>query len=108
MTTNSLATVSSRIAYKIDSVCHTLLTIAYPKYLLELLTVYTPARPLRSFSDENILNVATTRSSHMVSEHLHTRDPAIGTESLVKVEGSRHDYLWEKAEDIPLPSTGLR
>ena len=25
----------------------------------------------------------------MVSEHLHTRDPAIGTESLVKFQGSR-------------------
>ena len=37
---------ASRIAYKIDSICHTSLTAAYPKYLLELLTVYTPARPL--------------------------------------------------------------
>jgi hypothetical protein len=54
--------ISSRIAYKIDSICHTSLTTAYPKYLSELLTVYTPARPLRSSSDPNILNVATTRT----------------------------------------------
>ena len=53
--------ISSRIAYKIDSICHTSLTIAYPKYLSELLTVYTPVRPLRSSSDPNVLNVATTR-----------------------------------------------
>ena len=38
----------SRIAYKIDSICHTSFTTAYPKYLSELLTVYTPARTLRS------------------------------------------------------------
>ena len=54
--------ISSRIAYKIDSVCHTSLTTAYPKYLLELSTVSTPARPLCSSSDPNILNVATTRT----------------------------------------------
>ena len=54
--------ISSRIAYKIDSICHTSLITAYPKYLIELLTVYTPARPLHSSSDPNILNVATTRT----------------------------------------------
>ena len=54
--------ITSRIAYKIDSICHTSLTTAYPKYLSELLTVYTPARSLRSSSDPNILNVATTRT----------------------------------------------
>ena len=54
--------IPSRIDYKIDSICHTSLTTAYQKYLLELLTVYTPARPFRSLSDLNILNVATTRT----------------------------------------------
>ena len=39
--------IPNRIAYKIDSLCHTALTTAYPKYLSELLNVYTPARPLR-------------------------------------------------------------
>ena len=34
--------IPSRIAYKIDSLCHTALTTAYPKYLSELLKcVYT-------------------------------------------------------------------
>ena len=33
--------ISSRIADKIDSICHTSLTTAYPKYLSELSTVYT-------------------------------------------------------------------
>ena len=55
--------ISSRIAYNIDSICQTSLTTAYPKYLFELLTVYTPARPLRLSSDLNILNVATTRTN---------------------------------------------
>ena len=52
----------SRIAYKIDSLCHTALTSAYPKYLSELLNVYTPARPLRSSLDPNILNIAAART----------------------------------------------
>ena len=55
-------TISSGIAYKIDSICHTLLTTAYPKFLSELLTVYTPARPLRSSSDPNIPKISTTRT----------------------------------------------
>ena len=50
--------IPSRIAYKIDSLCHTALTTAYPKYLSQLLNVYTPARPLRSSLDPNILNIA--------------------------------------------------
>ena len=53
--------ILSRIAYKIDSLCHTALTTAYPKYLSELLSVYTPARPLRSSLDPNILNLAAAR-----------------------------------------------
>ena len=56
--------ISSGIAYKIDSICHTSLSIAYPKYFLELLTVYPPARPLHSSSDLNILNVATRTKSY--------------------------------------------
>jgi hypothetical protein len=54
--------ILSRIVYKIDSLCHTALTTAYPKYLPELLNVYTPARPLRSSSDPNMLTIATART----------------------------------------------
>ena len=54
--------ISSGMAYKIDSLCHTALTTAYPKYLSELLNVYTPARPLRLSSDPNILNIAAART----------------------------------------------
>ena len=54
--------IPSRIVYKIDSLCHTALTTAYPKYLSELLNVYMPARPLHSSSDPNILSIATART----------------------------------------------
>ena len=54
--------VPNRIGYKIDSLCHTALTTAYPKYLSELLNVYTPARPLGSSLNQNILNIATART----------------------------------------------
>ena len=54
--------IPSRIAYKIDSLCHTALTTAYPKYLSELLNVYTPARPQSLSSDPNILKIAAERT----------------------------------------------
>ena len=54
--------ISSRIVYKIGSMCHTALTTAYPKYLSELLNVYIPARPLRSSSDLNMLTIGTART----------------------------------------------
>ena len=54
--------IPSRIAYKIGSLCHTALTTAYPKYLSELLNVYTPERPLRSSSDPNIHSIAAART----------------------------------------------
>ena len=78
--------IPSRIAYKIDSLCHTVLTTAYPKYLSDLLNVYTPARPLRSSLDPNILNIAAARTIHMDSEHFPTRDPSTGTGSLAALE----------------------
>ena len=49
--------IPSRIA-----LCHTVFTTPYPKYLSELLNVYTPARPLRSSLDPNILNIAAART----------------------------------------------
>ena len=52
--------IPSRIVYKIDSLCHTVLTTAYPKHLSELLNVYTPAKPLCSSLEPNILNIAAT------------------------------------------------
>ena len=57
--------IPSRIAYKIDSplrLCHTVSTMAYPKYLSELLNMYTPARPLCSSLDPNILNITAART----------------------------------------------
>ena len=82
--------IPSKIACKIDSLCHTALTTAYPKYLSELLNVYTPARPLRSSLDPNILKIATARQSHMDSDHLCTKDPSTGTGFLAALE------LWKK------------
>ena len=54
--------IPSRIAYKIDSLCHTALTTACPKYLSELLNVYISGRLLRSSFDPNILNIAAART----------------------------------------------
>ena len=42
--------------------CPLLLLLLYPKYLSELLNVYTSAWPLRSSSDPNMLTIATART----------------------------------------------
>ena len=43
--------VQKRIKHKVCSICYTTLTGASPKYMLELVNVYTPSRYLRSSSD---------------------------------------------------------
>ena len=67
--------IPSRIAYKIDALCHTALNTAYPKYLSELLNVYTPARPLRSSLDPNILNIAAARTMSCGQRAFAYREP---------------------------------
>ena len=62
--------ISSRNAYKIDSICHTSLTTAYPKYLSELLTIYTPARPLRSSSDPDHPHCSYNKDQVIRSENI--------------------------------------
>ena len=81
--------VSSRIAYKIDYICHTSLTTAYPKYLSEHLTVYTPADHCVYHQTWTSSTLLQQGPSHTVIEHSHTRHPAIGTESLVNFVGLR-------------------
>ena len=82
--------IPSGIAYKTDSLCHTALTTAYPKYLSELLNVYTPARPLRHHWIQISSTLQQQGQSHMDSEHLPTKDPSTGTGSLAALE------LWKK------------
>ena len=58
--------VSSRIAYKIVSICHISLTIAYQNYLSELFIVYTLAdhciqHPLRSYNKDQVMWSANIR-----------------------------------------------
>jgi len=61
-TTSHWLPIPSRTAYKIDSLCYTVMTTAYPKYLSDVLNVYTPSRLLRSSLDLNILNIATAKT----------------------------------------------
>ena len=61
--------IPSRIAYKIDSLCHTALTTAYPNLLSELLNVYT----------------GTTTALIIGSkypQHCHSKDKVIWTASI--------------------------
>ena len=82
--------IPDRIAYKIDSLCHTALTTAYRKYLSELLNVYTLARPLRSSLDPNILNIATARTKSYGQQAFAYQDPSTGIEFVAALE------LWKK------------
>ena len=82
--------IPSRNAYKIDSLCHTVLTTAYPKYLSQLLNVYTPQDHCAHHWIQISSTLLPQEQSHMDSEHFPTRDPSTGTGSLAALE------LWKK------------
>ena len=78
--------IPSRIGYKIDSMCHTALTTAYPKYLSELLNVYTSEDHCVHRRIQISITWPQQGPSRMDSEHLRTRDPSTGTGSLAALE----------------------
>jgi hypothetical protein len=49
--------VEQRIKYKLCTLCFKVISGDCPKYLSELLTVYTPSRSLRSSADTRLLKV---------------------------------------------------
>ena len=53
--------VQKRIKHKVCSICYTTLTGASPKYMSELINVYTPSRCLRSSSDSRTLTIPCVR-----------------------------------------------
>ena len=67
--------IPSRIGYKMEFLCYTAWTTAYPKYLSELLNVYTPARPLRSSLDPNILNIVAARTKSYGKQAFAYQEP---------------------------------
>ena len=54
--------VQKRIKHKVCSICYTTLTGASPKYMSELVNVYTPSRCLRSSSDSRTLTISCVRT----------------------------------------------
>ena len=82
--------IPSRIAYKTDSLCHTAMITAYPKYLSELLCVYTSKTTALVIGSKYPQHCRSKDKSHMDSEHLPTSDPSTGTGSLAALE------LWKK------------
>ena len=54
--------VKKRIKHKVCSICYTTLAGASPKYMWELVNVYTPSRCLRSSSDSRTLTVPCVRT----------------------------------------------
>jgi hypothetical protein len=55
--------VTSRVQYKVLSICHTCLSSSTgPVYLSELLHLYTPSRQLRSSADTKLLRIPTVRT----------------------------------------------
>ena len=54
--------ISSRIQYKILSICYNCLNATAPDYLTDLLTVYNPAHQLHPSSDTSILSFPAVRT----------------------------------------------
>ena len=68
--------------------------------------MYTPARPLHSSADPNILNVATTRTKPCGQRTFTYQGPS--NWNTVCGEVRRIGDMFAEAEDIPLPSVELR
>ena len=54
--------VPARIDYKLASLCHSFFSDLSPRYLADLLSVYTPSRNLRSIADTRLLRVPRVRT----------------------------------------------
>ena len=54
--------IHARIEYKLSVICHNFFFNSSPSYLSDLLSVYTPARQLRSSSDHYTLSVPKVRT----------------------------------------------
>ena len=55
--------VSERIHYKISTIVYNTVYTTLPRYLYDLLSLYTPARPLRSAADTSALCVPSVRTA---------------------------------------------
>ena len=53
--------MQARIEYKLSVLCHNFLSDSCPVYFTELLSVYSPARKLRSSADTRILFLPDTK-----------------------------------------------
>ena len=101
--------IPSKIAYKIDSLCYTALTIAYPKYLSELLNVCIYRHDYCSHRRIQIsLALLQQGPSHMDSEHLRTRDPSTGTGSLAALDCGRKGYIQKTSKDNIISTECIR
>ena len=68
--------VQKRIKHKVCSNCYTTLTGASPKYMSELVNVYTPSRCLRSSSDSHTLTIPCVRTKTCGQRSIAYQGPA--------------------------------
>ena len=72
--------VQKRIKHKVCSICYTTLTGASPKYMSELVNVYTPSRCLRSSSDSRTLTIPYVRTKTCGQRSFAYHEPATWNE----------------------------
>ena len=72
--------VQKRIKNKVCSICYTTLTGASPKYMSELVNVYTPSRCLCSSSDSRTLTVPCVRTKTCGQRSFAYQGPATWNE----------------------------
>ena len=72
--------VQKRMKHKVCSICYTTLTDASPKYMSELVNVYTPSRCLRSSSDSRTLTIPCVRTKTCGQRSFAYQGPATWNE----------------------------
>ena len=105
--------IEQRITYKISCLCFNIISGTAPVYLSELLHVYVPSRPLRSFADDRIFRIPALPNrqrhggrafSHSAAQRWNSLPyPVRHSPSLASFKTSLKTYLFTQAFPPPLP-----
>ena len=98
--------VKNRIEYKIALLCFKCLKGEAPRYLIDMIKVYTPGRALRSSSDPSILEIPKVNTTTFGERSFHVSGPRVWNslpKSLRSIDGEYNfkkqlkHYLFMKA-----------
>ena len=94
--------IEARIQYKLSLLCHNFFSDSSPTYISALLSVYTPARNLRTSNDHRILSVPWVRTKTFGERAFSLRcSQAVELSSSISSQHHIHHFFQKGPEDLP-------